>query len=131
MTHQHFGLLVFRRRPVWDAASGQKLTTLKGHKGAVGKVAVSRDGSRILGVAFDQSVDLWDSGTGNHLVSLDTPGGAFLAVFTPDGEQILTVSRDGGIRLWPVDPLAAAIQRKSRDLTAEERERYGIVEPLK
>jgi WD40 repeat protein len=116
---------------VWDATNGQKLKAFKAFKGSTGKVAISRDGKVILGVNFDQSVELWDLESGRHQVSLDIRGGAYLAMFAPDGQQIVTVSRDGAIRFWPVDPLAAAVKRKSRDLTAEERQRYSITEVAK
>ena len=79
---------------VWDATNGQKLKALQGFKGSIGKVAISRDGKGILGVAFDQSVERWDADSGDHLISLDIQGGAYQAMFAPDGQQIVTVSRD-------------------------------------
>jgi hypothetical protein len=48
------------------------------------------------------------------------------AELTPDSKAILTTSWDGTARLWPTDPLLLARARQPRELTAEEKEPYGI-----
>ena len=48
-----------------------------------------------------------------------------ILVRPPDVEKGQTEMRTS-IRIWPVDPLAAALQRKPRELTAEERRRFAI-----
>jgi len=54
--------------------------------------------------------------------------GIHLADISPDGTRIVTASWDGMIRVWPVDPLKAALSLDPRSLTAEERKRF--LEPL-
>jgi serine/threonine-protein kinase len=47
--------------------------------------------------------------------------------FVAGGEQVLIVSASKA-RHWPVDPYAAALRRKPRDLTLAERRRFEIEE---
>ena len=49
---------------VWDAQSGLELLYMGGHDGKVEDVAYSADGSRIVSVADDDVVILWDAHTG-------------------------------------------------------------------
>jgi hypothetical protein len=55
--------------------------------------------------------------------------------FSADGQSVLVAYvRPGGAnsigkcsaRIWPINPLSEAIQRKPRELTATEREQYGV-----
>ncbi len=39
---------------------------------------------------------------------------------------MVSASADGTARMWPVDPHAAAQLRRPRELTAAERERFGL-----
>jgi WD40 repeat protein len=48
------------------------------------------------------------------------------AVFSSDGQYVVTSSADGTARTWPTDPLKIALARKPRDLTPEERARFEI-----
>ena len=50
--------------------------------------------------------------------------GVKVAWFSPDAKFIYAVAADRTLRRWPIDPLAAAIKRKPRDLTPKERARY-------
>jgi hypothetical protein len=45
---------------VWDAASGEMLRELKGHRGGVNGAAFSPDGARIVTGSSDQTARLWD-----------------------------------------------------------------------
>jgi WD40 repeat protein len=53
-------------------------------------------------------------------------GWVLSARFSPDGQWVLTEDQNGHCRVWPVDPLALAMQRKPRELTAAERERLRM-----
>ena len=48
------------------------------------------------------------------------------AVFSPDGERLVTAPTDTTARIWPVDPLRCAVKLKPRDLTETERNRFGL-----
>jgi WD40 repeat protein len=51
---------------VWDAQTGQKTLTLKGHSDDVWSVSFSPDGKRIVSGSGDNTVKVWD------ISSLDT-----------------------------------------------------------
>jgi WD40 repeat protein len=88
-------------------------------------VAASADGKRIVTTSRgDDTARLWDATTGKELATLRAVN-ATRAVFTPDGRNVLVVGDES--RLWPVDPLPTAIQRKPRELTPAERERFAII----
>jgi WD40 repeat protein/class 3 adenylate cyclase len=95
---------------VWQAehALGQAvsynraLQQYTGHQGAVTSVDWSPDGTRVATSSTDNSVQVWDTASGEELLAVDLPEGITgniydygLAVrWTPDGEHLLTLSGD-------------------------------------
>jgi WD40 repeat protein len=132
-----------RTARVWDAATGAPRAVLRGHEEAVSAVAFASNGRWAVSVCTE-AVRLWDAA-----LLADPPAGRSvrpLAVwagdprkrafgtgfFSPDSRRLLTAadSPEGTtVQLWPLDPLSAAMGRKPRDLTAEERELYEVPEP--
>ncbi|MCG7755883.1 MAG: hypothetical protein LZF63_04400 [Nitrosomonas sp.] len=79
---------------------------------------------------------LWDAVSGKELaVRRGHKDEVFNAQFSPDGKSIVTASYDKTARLWPcdicrpIDEIAAELQRRiGRDLTEEERRRFGVAD---
>ena len=46
---------------MWDAQTGRKLLTLKGHNAGVSSVAFSPDGARIITGSWDNTAKVWDA----------------------------------------------------------------------
>lgn len=111
---------------LWDAQTGQKRMVLKGLQGEQIAVAFSPDGSRLLTVSLGGNAYLWDVASGKQLFALGSEKNVYRAVFTPDGQQIISNEQRGVVRFYPVDPLKAAIQSVPRQLTAAERELYEV-----
>jgi WD40 repeat protein/tRNA A-37 threonylcarbamoyl transferase component Bud32 len=109
---------------IWDAVSSKPLHRLTGHEAPVTSVAFHPAGKLLLSASEDKTVRIWDTATGEQLIRLTHDGG-FDPVFSPDGKWIVTWTNQVS-RLWPVDPLAAALARKPRDLLPHERERFQI-----
>jgi WD40 repeat protein len=110
---------------IWNR-SGQEFAVLKGHREPVTFVAWSADGKRLVTLGDDGTARVWDAAAHSEIVTLRLPGHVFdSAAFSTDGQRVFTHSPPG-TRLWRMDLLDLALQRKPRELTAEERERFEI-----
>ncbi len=86
---------------IWNAATGEELHALKGHRSYVMGAAWSRDGKRIVTGSSDGTARVWDAGTGRFLFALEGHSDQIISVcFSPDGQRILTGSKDNTARLW-------------------------------
>ncbi len=135
-----------RTARVWDAESGRELAVLRGHEDALTTVAFSPDGGRVVSTGADRTARLWDAEAGREVATFRWKGYAFReAAFTPDGTHLLMLTEpppeqrhgpggtprapgpgDFNARLWPCDPLTAALERLPRELSAEERQRFEV-----
>ena len=86
---------------VFDAATGLRIFTLRGHTSNVTAVAFSPDGRRIATSSFDRTAKLWESETGQEVFTIRGHTSGVLAVaFSPDGQTIVTGGIDGTTRIW-------------------------------
>jgi WD40 repeat protein len=101
---------------VWDAATGRPAGALEGHTAAVGCLALSPDGTRLLSGGRndggDFTVRLWDVASGKQLACFEGHTGYMRGVaFAPDGKRAVSVSQDGTIRLWDLEAAPALAGR--------------------
>ncbi len=76
---------------------------LAGHLERIRDVAVSRDGSRIATASADHKVKVWDSGTGENLLTLEGHMSYVESVaFSPDGQHLVSGSLDNTVRMWNI-----------------------------
>jgi eukaryotic-like serine/threonine-protein kinase len=116
-----------RTARIWDAATGKPLQVLRGHLRSVHSASFSKDGKWLVTTSEDRTARIWDLSSGKEFFTLAGHRDAVKsAEFTPDGRFVVTTSWDGAARIWPTDPLPLAVSRKPRELTAEERDRFGI-----
>ncbi len=93
-----------RDSKVWDATTGQEISTLKGPTGQVNSIASSPDGKRVVTVSESGGVQLWDPVTGQESMTFRPGNEGLLGVaFSPDGKQLAAV---GGrtVRIWDASP---------------------------
>jgi WD40 repeat protein len=102
---------------LWSVASGRRLARFR-HRSQVRNVAFSRDGRRFLATGGRRAA-VWEIPPDTEGVELTEPLRQFsyaspidASAFSPDGQVVLTGSRDGLARLWhvPSDRLLATLQ---------------------
>jgi serine/threonine protein kinase len=77
----------------------------RGHKGAVGAIAVARDGTVALSAGSDNTARLWDIKTGAEISRVVHPSVVLDAALTSDGRFALTCTKgiprtNGTVRVW-------------------------------
>lgn len=98
---------------VWDAETGDNLTTLEGHTNDVADLAFSPDGRLLISVSNDDTIRLWQV-VENIPQPLETieeievqegdnighRGDVNTVAFAPDGTTFITGGDDDTLRLW-------------------------------
>jgi WD40 repeat protein len=117
---------------LWDARTGKRLQEFSGYSGALWAVAFSPDGRFVAAGGDDASIHMWELATGQEVRRFQGHAASIHAIqFSPDGAWLATASQDGTLKLWHTelqalkDALCSVLQR---DLSAEERARYGITD---
>jgi len=89
-----------------DAATGENVRTLTGHRGIVVSrgVQFAPDGKLLATASFDGTVRLWDVASGTQTAQLDEHNFRVLSVaFSTDGQYLASTSDQGGdLLVWDV-----------------------------
>lgn len=85
---------------IFDADSGEVVTTCSGGEGWVTDLDWSPDGKRIASGSRDRRMRIWDTQTGNStlVVEMDSLVGA--VSFSPSGKQLASLTKNGNLRIW-------------------------------
>jgi WD40 repeat protein len=83
---------------------------LAGHSDRVRNIALSPDGRRIASASGDNTAKIWDTATGENLLTLIGHEGFVEAVkFSPDGHHVATSSRDKTVKFWNIEGHTTAV----------------------
>jgi WD40 repeat protein len=84
--------------------TSKPLTTISGHEGSIRRIEYLPGGTRIVTCSFDDTVRIWDVGTGEQEgESMAYEGCVYGLAVTRDGKRILSGGEDKRIRVWDVE----------------------------
>ena len=88
---------------IWEVDTGRERPTTAGH-GAWG-LALSPDGRRLATGGTDQAVRIWDTASGQEILTLRGHMDYVMGVaFSPDGHRLFSASGDRTVRIWDAGP---------------------------
>ena len=110
----------------------RELLVLGPHQGNVTSARFSADGRRVLTTSWDGMVRLFDSESGERLVTLRHPQGNFRAAqLSRDGTRVATIDSAGNAQLWRLDgktgEIVATIVGAARGVTFSSDGRWIVV----
>ena len=88
---------------VWDADTGNRISTWAGHARGVSSVDFSPNGKLIVSGGYGTlgNIKLWDAATGKEQISFTGFSSDVQSVsFSPNGTRIVSGADDGTIKLW-------------------------------
>jgi len=91
---------------VWDVATGKEIRTLTGHNktDVITDVAFSPDGKWLASSSGDETIKIWDIGSGECKFTLQGHTEIIEDIcFSPTGKTLASVSRDLSIKTWDTD----------------------------
>jgi len=89
---------------IWDALSGEKTQSLRGHTGSIVRVSYGADGSQALTASSDGTACIWDVASGRTLMVLREHRQPVISIQpSPDGRTLVTADRSGRVILWSAD----------------------------
>ena len=85
----------------WDSATGSVQQTFVGHQSAPLHAAISDDGTRVISVADDRTVRIWDVESGQSVTVLEqTSRSVGCVAISPDGQWFATGDNSGTVGIY-------------------------------
>ena len=89
---------------LWDAATGKRIRTLRGHSDQYSRIAFSPDGQTIAAGQANGTVKFWDVATGQENPEQDGHIGVVRCVaYSPDGKLLASAGVDKTVQVHETD----------------------------
>ena len=88
---------------LYDIHTGSETALLTGHTETVMHVAFSPDGKILASSARDETIRLWNTETGESLLSLSHPTHPIHLKFSADGKTLIGKDWKGTVRFWDIN----------------------------
>jgi basic membrane protein A and related proteins len=93
---------------IWDADTGQEISSLLGHNGSVRDVAFDPNSKLLATAGEDGRIFLWEVGTWEILDTVSGHIGSVNGVtFSPDGMRLASAGDDRTVKVWDLESLAS------------------------
>lgn len=87
---------------LWDAITGAKRRTLRGHSEEAVSLSFSPNSSVLMSASDDMTIRFWNTITGTKVTKYRWRHRVRCAAFMPDGKKIIFVQSPGSIYLWDI-----------------------------
>lgn len=98
---------------IYDMTTNEDVFTLKGHTDALMWTGYSPDETMIATVAWDQSMRIWDSTTGEQKYKFSTSGQNWTGAFSPDSQRFAGTCGDGTFYAYSLTDGATLVKHKA------------------
>jgi WD40 repeat protein len=116
----------YRRVAIWDAATGDPIGEVRGHRTFVNWAAFDARGGRLATAGDDRTVRVWGADKQEELrVLRGHEGVVYRAAFLPDG-NVVSLASDG-IRVWRVAPVTRRVRGTGAGISSDGSH-YGLVQ---
>ena len=88
---------------LYDLHTGSETALITGHTGSVMHVAFSPDGKILASSARDETIRLWNTETGESLLSLSNATHPIHLKFSADGKTLIGKDWKGTVRFWDIN----------------------------
>jgi WD40 repeat protein len=104
---------------IWNTGDYSLRATLCGHRGMVGAVAWTADGTRLASGSWGHGSDqllIWDTQSWKLIRALDDPNElVFTVAWSGDGERLVSAGSDGILRWWNPHTGECLLSRQGHD----------------
>jgi WD40 repeat protein len=84
---------------VREVGTGRVAVEMEGHRSGVLGVSWAPDGSRIVSIAGDKTLRVWEPTAGESLLTLPFPEDPWDLAWSPDGRRLYVPVLDGTVRV--------------------------------